>query len=179
LTTTDWIQFWLAIGTGILAIISTIAIIITIIQNKRIIESAKRAFLLMYKDTISITSSIEYLVIKNSGNTTAHITSISYKQDDIDLLSKEYSKLNVALNDLNNSYIAPNQSYKIPIKSKNTGINTLNFSIKYTSDKKEYSDSFTINLTQDYSIPYVKQSINNNDLKVISQALQELIKRID
>lgn len=131
----------------------------------------------MYKDTIAINSPIEYLIIKNSGNTTAHITSITCEQESIDKLSE--LKLNKALAYLNDSYIAPNQFYKLPIKTKNSGLEVISFKIDYLSGKKKYSETFTINLQQDYGIAYTKQSINGNELKVIANSLQELIKRIN
>lgn len=178
MTTTDWIQFWLAIGTGILAIISTISIVIVLFQNKQIIEDSKKANIIVYKDTISINSQIEYLVIKNSGNTTAHITSILYNQDDIDKLS--IYKLNDALKHLNNCYLAPNQSYKIPFKSNQSNIEVIEFKIDYYSGKKFYSNSFTINVKQDYGIANSKSHLNNGrELQEISNILQELVKRIN
>ena len=182
MTTTDWIQFWLAIGTGVLAIISTISIVIVLFQNKQIIETSKRPFILIYKEQISNTIPIEYLVIKNSGNITAHITSIEYNEKDVTLLSKQYSSLKNVLIDLSNSYIAPNQNYKIPIKSKDSGIEILELKVSYTNGVKSYSDCFKINLRQDRSIPTLKQHTSSSNpnmvLKDISETLQELVKRI-
>lgn len=182
MTTTDWIQFWLAIGTGILAIISTISIVIVLRQNHKIIETSKRPFILIYKDIISNTSPIEYLVIKNSGNTTAHITSIEYNDQDIKKLNKSFSMVEDALIGLSNSYIAPNQNYKIPIKSLDTDIEVLDFKITYSNGIKSYCENFKINLKQDYSIASLKQhtssSKQNHDLKDISETLQELVKKI-
>ena len=177
MNTTDLIQFWLAIGTGVLAIISTISIIIVLFQNKQIIENSKRAFIIMYKDTISINSPIEYLVIKKSGNTTAHITSITYNQEHIDKLSD--LKLNKALEYLNDWYIAPNQFYKIPFRSNDSGLKNISFKVEYLSGKKKYSETFIINIQQDYGIASGKQHSQNQELKEISNAIQELIKRIN
>lgn len=176
MTTSDTIQLWVAISSSVLAIISTISIVIVLIQNKQIIESSKRAYIIMYKDTIAINSPIEYLVIKNSGNTTAHITSITYNQENINKLSD--LNLNKALEYLNDSYIAPNQFYKLPIKTKNSELKVISFKIDYLSDKKKYSEVFKINLQQDYGVAFSKQNINGNELKMISNSLQELIKRI-
>ncbi len=185
MSTTDWIQFWLAIGTGILAIISTISIIVVLIQNKQIIETSKRPFILIYKDLICNTNTaIEYLVIKNSGSSTAHITSIDFDEQEVGSLNKDYSMLSKALIRLNNSYIAPNQNYKIPFKSKDSGVEFLKLEVTYSNGVKTYHDSFQINLQQDYSIASIKQhssSTNpevNNELKDISETLQELVKRI-
>ncbi len=178
MTTTDWIQFWLAIGTGILAIISTISIIMVSRQNKEIIETSKRPFIILFKDIISNTSPLEYLVLKNVGNTTAHITSIKYNQEKFNQLVSTYTNAKEAFIYLNNSYIAPNQSYKIPIKTKDSGISEIIFEINYTNGKKKYSDTFNVNLTQDFGIMFSKQNIDGKELKVISQTLQELVKRI-
>lgn len=175
MTASDYIQFWLAVGTGVLAIISTISIVIVLFQNKQIIENSKRAFVIIYKDIIHINSPIEYLVIKNSGNTTAHITSIEYDQEAIDKLSE--LKLNKALKYLKNSFIAPNQSFKIPFTSQESGLETVSFKIKYYSGKKKYSDSFVINIKQDCGITSARQH-SQNELQEISNCIQELIKRI-
>jgi hypothetical protein len=176
MTVSDTIQLWVAISSGVLAIISTISIVIVLIQNKQIIESSKKAFITMYKEVININSPVEYLVIKNSGNTTAHITSLTYDQESINKLSD--LSLDKALEYLNDSYIAPNQFYKLPIRSKCSGLEAITFKIDYLSGKKKYSEIFTINLQQDYGVAYTKQSINGNELKVIANSLQELIKKI-
>ena len=187
LNTGNCIQLWLAIGTGILSIVSVASIIIVLFQNKQIIENSKRPYIMIYKDLISNTTPIEYLVIKNSGNTTANITSIEYNEQDIQKLNKDYSMLENALKSLNNSYIAPNQSYKIPLKTKDVDIKFLDLKVFYKSGKKSYSDNFIINLKQDYPIAKLKQHTTqyNKDrnieylLKDISETLQELVNRIN
>lgn len=177
MATSDIIQLTLLIITTLGTISSIFIAIFTLRQNSKMIEETTRPNIIFYKDTLDINGPIEYLVIKNIGGSMAHITSIAFDKKQFEKLNSDYSKLTKALEYLNNSYIAPNQFYKIPIKTKDIKFDTLLLTISYNNRVKKYNESFTINLKQDYGINFTKQH-SNNELKVISNAIQELIKRI-
>lgn len=179
ITISDWIQIGIAIITLVSVIISLIIAILTLKQNTRMIENSTKPSVIIYKDILDINSPLEYLVIKNVGNSLAYITSIEfdktklYKISDGDI--KEATK---AFDFLNNSTLAPQQLYRIPINTKNLEFDTITFDIFYSDGVKKYKEQNTIYLKQDQKIPYIKQHQSNNELKVISNAIQELIKRI-
>lgn len=175
--TADTIQLILLIVTALGTSISIFISVSTLKQNSKMIEETTRPNIIFYKDTLDINGPIEYLVIKNIGGSMAHITSIIFDKKQVEKLNSNYSKLTKALEYLNNSYIVPNQFYKMPIKTQDINFDTLLLTISYSNNTKTYNESFVINLKQDYGINFTKQH-SDNELKVISNAIQELIKRI-
>lgn len=174
----DWIQIGIALIT-LISVITSIAIALTTLkQNSKMIEESTRPCVIFYKDILDINSPIDYLIIKNVGNSIAYITSIEYNQKVIDSLNKDFSNLREALKYLQNCTLAPNQNYKIPIRIKDCNIDTIEFTINYHNNAKCYSEKCLIYLKQDCKVTYVKQHQSNNELQVISNAIQELIKRL-
>lgn len=57
-------------------------------------------------------------------------------------------------------------------------VDIVSFRIEYYSGKKKYSETFVININQDHGIVPAKQS-STNELREISNGIQELIKRIN
>lgn len=179
-STSDWIQVVLAILT-FLGLISTIIIaIFTLNQNSKMIEESTRPYILIYKDTISINTPMEYLVIKNFGSSAATITSLDF---DFDKFKSIYIGPNIDFDLINfsNITLAPNQQYYFPIKTNDIKFKNLNFNITYETSTKEYNDNFKINLKQDHNVPSTKQHKSGNnpekEIITISNTLQELIKR--
>ncbi len=177
LTTADWIQIIIAVITLIGVLTSTIIAVVTLRQNHKMIEESVRPNVIIYKDILDINSPLEYIVIKNVGSSLAHITSLDYNENELEKLNGDWSQAVKALNFLKDSYLAPNQFYKVPIKTKGVELDVITFNIKYTGTK-EYKDSYSINLKQDCGVIFIKQHKPDNELEVISNALQELIKRI-
>ena len=174
----DWIQISIALIT-LLGILTSLYISIrTLKQNSLMIEETTRPNVIFYKDVLNINTPVEYLVIKNIGNSIAHIISINFDEDKLLEFKKNNHDLTNAIKYLNNSYLAPNQSYKIPIDTKKSDVKKINFTISYCNDVKNYHETYTLNLKQDYGIGYIQQHQSNNEIKVISNAIQELIKRI-
>lgn len=174
----DWIQLLVGIITGCSALISIYISVKTLKQNSQMIEDNTRPNVIIYKDVIDINSPMEYLVIKNIGNSLAHIISITSDDNKLAKLNKTYSQIPNALEKLSSSNLAPQQVFKIPIKTVDVDFNEIDFEIFYCSNVKNYREMFTINIKQDHGIKFTKQYIQNNDLRVISNTLQELIKRI-
>lgn len=181
LNASDWIQVILAILT-FLGLISTIVIaIFTLKQNSKMIEESTRPYVLIYKDTISINTPTEYLVIKNFGSSVATITSLNF---DLEKFKTIFIGQNTDFDLINfsNITLAPNQKYYFPISTKGVKFKKINFDITYKNSTKTYHDSFEINLKQDHIMPFNKQhKIGNKpefEIITISNSLQELIKRL-
>ncbi len=108
MSTTDWIQFWLAIGTGLLAVISVVAMWITISQNAKINYENSRAKLLFYVDYIRANDRF-FLTIKNFGNSMGKLNYIKITPN-LDYQKIEgYIGKHTLLTDSKDIVLAPNQ----------------------------------------------------------------------
>ena len=176
ITTSDCIQ----IASALITLLGTLSSLYiarkTLKQNNKMIEDASRPCVVIYKDTIDINSPSEYIVIKNFGTSPAFITELTFDKDKFKKIDDgDYNNLKY----FNNITLAPNQRYLLPINTKNSNFKDISFSVKYSgSTNIEYNETFNINLSQDYAVVYDKQVQNGKELKMISSALQELIKRI-
>lgn len=178
ITVSDWIQIIIAIIT-LGGIISSIVIAVkTLKQNSRMIEETSRPNIIIYKDTLNINSPISFIVIKNIGGSLAHITSIHFDNKLVEKLNWHSQDVAEVLNMLNDSYIAPQQFYRIPIDIKDITFKTISINVSYTNGIKSYNDCYTLSLKQDSKIALMQQHQSRDELKVISNAIQELIKRL-
>lgn len=177
--TANWIALATMIITAFAAISSIVIAITTLKQNNKMIEESSRPIITVYKDIININSPIEYLVLKNFGNSSGTITKIEYNEEDlIQLFRKTTVELGL-IKYFKNITLAPHQKYMFPIDSNNTEIKNFHISIEYRSATKIYRETFDINLSQDYSITFINQnkSDSKDEIKTISNSLQEIIKR--
>ena len=174
----DWIQIAIALITLFGILVSLYISVKTLKQNSEIMEDNTRPQIIIYKDTITIKNRIEYLVIKNIGNSLAHIESIYVDTTILKSIQYHGHSLENVFERLNNSYLAPQQFYRIPITSQISNINTIFFYIKYSSNFKSYSETYNVSLKQDESISDLKYRNSKDELEIISKSIQELINRI-
>jgi len=139
LEVSDQIQIISIIATIIISLVSIWIAVSTLKQTNKITEEANRPYIVVYLETIQVTSSfIQYLVVKNFGNTGAMIDSISYEPE----FKNKYDLR--PFEEFKNHFIAPNQSitcvcgFEFPCEP-------IIFRINYHQDKNFYSESFTIN----------------------------------
>ncbi len=177
----DIIQLTLLIVTALGTCASILISVSTLRQNNKMIEDSTRPCIVVYKETLNINNPAEYIVIKNFGSSFGTITNLEFDREVFDKIN---SCFKTELNFLKNITLAPNQKYMLRIRTVDTEISNIVFHIKYSSSTHSYSDTFDINLTQDYAIAYDHQNkggYNNNPEKeiiTISNSMQELIKRI-
>ncbi len=178
ITTSDWIQILIAIITSIGIITSLYSSNKAIKMNLKITKETNRAHIVIFKDTITINKPFEYIVIKNIGNSLAQINKINYNENILNSIQSYGHNLNDTFDKLQNCCLAPQQSYKIPINTDKTKYKQLEFKIGYSSDTDTYHETYKVNLKQDKSITDIKTHNNQNELRIISNCLQEIIKRI-
>ncbi len=168
----------LCIMSFLLAVISVITVIATVKQNSKMIEGQSRAYVSIYGDFINCENISFYLIIKNFGKSNALITSL---ECDVDLKRFTYDENTVPFSHIKNTTIAPNQAFKCNLERIslfNSEISTINFEISYKCNNKIYSDTFCINLDTFKNIIRLRASTKNEELKIISYALQELDERL-
>ena len=177
MSVSDLIQLLLLIATTLGTIFSVIISVRTLKQNSKMIEESSRPYIMIYKDVINVNSPVEYLVIKNFGSSGATINKISCNKEQFKKMNDKSIKNRDPFKYLKNSFIAPNQSFKIPIKTMDSNVNQITFKLQYSSQDRTYNEVYKINLNQEKGITFLKQHQPNNEIKVISNAIQELISR--
>lgn len=141
MSTTDWIQFWLAIGTGLLAIISTIALIITIVQNSKTNYENSRAKILFYVDYIRANNKF-FLTIKNFGNSLGKLNYIKISP------ALDYQKIegylgkHQLLTDSKDIVLAPNQKISSWFSFRNYPDKIFDIELSYASLNGKHSKNF-------------------------------------
>lgn len=177
MSTTDWIQFWLAIGTGILAIISTIAIIITIIQNKKINFETSKAQIVFYID-YNISTGMYYLILKNFGNSLGKLISMTITPN----LDWKITKFNQDFNPLTNSkdvLLAPNQKISSWFDFEDYPDKVFKIHLEYETLGKIQKEDYQIDLTYinnlDWLTSYAMDD-HSNDYKNVLYKIDNSIK---
>lgn len=183
MTNTDWIQFWLAIGTGVLAIISTITIVITLVQNHKLNIENSRAKIIFYIDYIRSNDKF-FLTIKNFGNS---IGKINYIKVNPKLDYKKipmYKQKHPVITDAKNFVLAPNQKISSWFNFRNYPDKVFNIEISYDTINKTYVEKYKIDMNFIDTVENLYHSpIDCNDeiqaLVWIEHQLSEISERID
>lgn len=166
------------IVSSIISVISIIIAILTLKQNSKMIEESTRPYISIYSETTYFESTDYYLIIKNFGSSGAKITKFS---SEIDLLECSLDNSHRPFENIENTFLAPNQSLKCNLdayKMHKKKIGSLEFHIEYQSGRKKYSDDFSINLAVEYNLIKSRSSTENHELKIISFTLQDLVEKL-
>ena len=172
LSVSDWVQL-----TGIVAslTVSIIAIIIsvkTLQQNSKMIEESTRPIVVIYNDFVSAQSPIQYLIIRNFGNSSATIIDLSLKYDG----DPQYSKTLFA--HMQGQIIAPGQSYSTAFKFEDSSV-VIDATITYKSAAgKTYTESFQIHQMALADHSHAKSAPKDQEaaVKVIAGGIQDFLR---
>lgn len=135
---TTIINVTLCILSFILAAISVVTVVITLRQNHEMIENSTRPYVVAYNDLVNGASTpIQFLVIRNFGQTAATINSLSITPK----VDVQYS--DEMFKHMKNQIIAPGQSYSTAFRLKDDSI-TLTVHIIYSAGKKTYNENYSI-----------------------------------
>lgn len=162
------------IVSALVGIISVCIAIYTLKQNSKMIEESTRPYVVIYLANANFQNSSLYLVVKNFGQTGATIKSFQSSLD-LSTISHDGRPL---FKGIENSFIAPKQSYKTAIDiSKLPEDKEVEFTISYSSKAKAYNERFKINLNSFHNILSSRASTEHKELKIISYTLQDLVER--
>lgn len=176
------------IAAIITSIVTGIIGIVQIYLTRKSLENANRPYITIYNEVINIVQPIEFLIIKNSGNSPAKIDNIIYDEIKLHLMNyvlsnegheDEFESCVIQPNNLisyfKNSTIAPNQSFRIPINNAETKFENLDFKIIYRGvNSKKYKENFSLNLRQNIEMTFIK----SNSGTTIEDTLQEILKKM-
>ncbi|MDE1549485.1 hypothetical protein [Jeotgalibaca caeni] len=159
-------------------IISVVAVVKTSKDNNRILEENSRAYISIYTEALIANRNHFYIVIKNFGNTNAHIESI-----EVDNKTREMIKLGNKdyIDRIVNNQLAPKQSIThLVSKHKNDfdSNHISKFKITYTSGRKIYSDIFEFNLSWNSTMPSISISTADYDKQFLELYQDEVRKKL-
>lgn len=165
----------LSIMSFVLAAISVVTVVVTLMQNSRMIENSSRPYITIYFDYTQMGEPTGYFVIKNFGSSSAMVQSIEYN-DSIRQHPRTFSDLPAIFDGLVGNSVSPGQKYLAPFKFYDYSGGPAVFDITYTFNHKRYSERFVINV-ENYG-KLVKPRLASKDLKPVSYPLQEIAERL-
>lgn len=177
-TQSDWLEFFGIICSLFVGIVSLVIALKTLRQNSKMIEESTRPYVVIYQKVTYVQDTNFYIVIKNMGQTGAVIKNVSC--DINDLNNYVYLKPVNPFDFIENTFIAPNQSFLITLDPHKLSINKIdliNFEVIYSSKQKTYKENYQINFAFETYIVHSKSSTKNEELSNISFCMQEMIKQ--
>ena len=137
----DKIQFWLAIATTVLSIISIVSVWLTIKQNANTNYENSKAKLLFYVDYIRANDKY-YLTIKNFGNSLGRLNYIKINPNLDYKKIIAYDAEHTLLTDSKNIILAPNQKISSWFHFRNYPDKIFDIELSYTSLNGKKSKTF-------------------------------------
>ena len=176
LSTDNVISLFGVIASLITSLVAIIISVITLKQNSRMISESTRPYVVMYSQSTNFQSPSLYLVLKNFGQSGATITKL---ECDFDLSLWSGINNKTPFSNFEGVFIAPGQSFLTNLYTAKVfeDPHPITFKISYKSEKKSYSDSFTINPSSLSDLVKSRAATDGKDLKIISYTLQDLVEK--
>ena len=176
MNTSDIINLILMISTIVLSLASITIVIISINQNKKMIEISTRPNINIYgAATYYGEKRNYYLVVRNYGKSSGRIVSIT---PDVDLSKFAIDGFLSPFSFISNLTLAPDQGYSIvlnPDVFRSAKEEQINIVLQYEGLGKIYKETTTIN------IRYIQNNVatkwNGNPVETISGTLQDIANR--
>lgn len=152
----DWIQIIIAGTTFIGIVVSLIISIITLRQNKKIIEYANRAEIIFYID-YNPQINMYFLIIKNFGKSVGKLISLDVTPR-LDWKQTKFKQELNPLTDAKDILLAPNQKVSSWFDFNDYPDKKFNVRIKYSSNDKIYEEQYKIDLSYVNNIDWLTQN---------------------
>lgn len=176
MSVSDVIQLIGVLASLIIGIASIFIAVFTLRQNAKMIKDSVRPYIVIYFDVVNYGSPHGVFILKNFGQTAAHITKFIY-DDKLAEIEKE-SQYNMAFSHVEGIFFAPGQSVRLPLYEYSaSGDYAFNFEIEYKSSTDTYSEKFSIYAGNQNHIPVLKNVSREGSVKNISYTLQEMSDR--
>lgn len=172
----DWVSIIAILASTLVGIISIIIAILTLHQNHKMLENSTRPYVSVYGATAKIDTLRFYLVVKNFGTSSAIITKF---QPNINLRPYSYLEIVDPFSHILGTSILPGQAFKCPLNHVFLlrDHSKICINIEYKSDLKTYSEKIVLNLEVFKDTPHISSSKDNDDLRTISLAIQDIATR--
>ena len=177
LTMSDRIQLCGIVLSTLASLIAIIISILTLRQNSKMFEESTRPYIVMYTGTTNFQSPNYYLILKNFGQTGAYITNFNC---DYDLSYCSYNDKHAPFSHIENTFVAPGQSYTCNIDPLKLFENPrpIKIDISYKAGSKTYNDTFILNVEADPGMIHSRAATNSKELKIISYTLQDIAEKM-
>ena len=171
------INIILCILSFILAARSVITVVITLLQNSKMIESSTRPYISVYHGYTYFQNMNHYLIVKNFGSSSAIITAF---ECDADLNKIADTEGFPPFLNLVGTSLSPGQKFMYKINAKELiSIDHFTIHLEYRSDQKHsYSEDISVKATYLSDLYGTRASTENKELKIISYALQDISERL-
>lgn len=174
LTPSDMVQLFGVIISFATSIVAILISLMTLLQNSKMIEESSRPVISIYSQNINTGTPMLFIVVKNFGNSPAVINKFDYDYDLADCYT--FRSERDYLKDLVGSTLAPKQSRICSLDySKLT--RPITFTLEYTSGRKKYKDSFSVDLKAGVNMPNPKTATEQKEFRTISYILQEMLQK--
>lgn len=167
----------LCILSFVLTLVSVVTVVITLIQNNKMIESTSRPYVGIYTQSVIIGEKPTfYLVIKNFGQSSAQFKKFCYTPELKGCFNLDTDK--EFLKQVEKMVLAPNQS-RICMFDYDAVPEEVCFEYEYSSPaKKQYKETVEISMKAAINLPtVVSNGSQDNNERIISHTLQEMLKK--
>lgn len=177
LTPSDIIEIISIIASLITSIVAIVISLKALRQNSEMIEESTRPYLSMYISHIFCTDCIDYLVLKNFGNSSAIIKQFECNAD---LSIGTYDVGRTPFEHIVGQTICPGQSLNVPLRIHKicSQTHSLSFLIEYSSGRKLYKDNIGINLESLSDASIMSADPDGRELEAISRSLQDICEKL-
>lgn len=176
MNTSDIINLILAIATILLSITSIVIVIISLNQNSKMLESTTRPYINIYGTSTYYSKEKDYyFIIKNFGNSSGKIASITSDEDLSKLAIKGFAS---PFSFINGLVLSPSQGYQILVDHnalREINKDCISITINYEGLGKTYTESTTINIR--YLLKNVNVRSGSNPIETISGVIQDISNR--
>lgn len=174
-TRSDWIELFGIFASIILSIVAILIALLTLRQNSKMLEESTRPYICISFDSIRISSYLPRFTIKNYGQTGATIIEFLYPNN-IDFGKEIFNEQFAHVVGL---FLAPQQSVSIELLKIPDEITNVEFSIKYKTVKKKYTEKFDLYIGKSPYHYAVSPSVDDkNAQRMAATALIEICKHI-
>lgn len=168
------------IGIFFSTVTASIAIVISVLtlrQNTKMIEASSRPYIGIYLASVYVSNISIYLVIKNFGQSSAHIKSFSYDYD-LSQCNQHSFPNREPFQNIENSTLMPGQSFRcvIDLNKVISATDQINFHIVYFSETQhQYEEDICVSLISNLGNFTVHSTNQGKESKLISETLQEML----
>lgn len=167
----------LCVLSFILVVISVSVSVLTLRQNKKMIEASTRPYITVSSETTDFSTPTYYLVVKNHGSSGGTVESFS---SDINLSLCSYSQEYTPFAKIVGTFFAPGQRLVCVIdhnKLQENNCKRIQFKIAYRSMNKSYKEEYEVNFEAYMDLTHARTNTADKELKTISYILQDLVEK--